>query len=392
MNKGFSLWLDVLRVLATFVVVVSHFAYQRFSGGGLQWFRDLNFGSDAVVVFFVVSGLVIAFAAERDGTANKYAFNRLTRLWSVVIPAIVLTMVLDGAGSRLDPTAYPAGYYAPQSWLDMILRGGSFSNEFSSLGRLRLGTNGPLWSLSYEAAYYALFGVAMFMTGLRRIALLVALVVLVGLPILLLMPAWLMGVGAWHAIKTGQAAALSRTAAWALALAGPLGYAGLLALGAPDALLHASSQLLGGLNMNATFGFSDEFVWNAVLGMFTVLHILGMARLMQGVQTDSAAIRWFAGASFSLYVTHYPALHFFDALLPQMTGRALVLLVAAIISGLVFASLFERRIIGFRQTLRKAMTAFNPPKAKALDNATSTTASLATLGTTSSAHSGSGSS
>ncbi len=52
MNKGLSLWLDVLRVMATFVVVFSHFAYPRFSNGAFQWFRDLNLGSDAVVILF----------------------------------------------------------------------------------------------------------------------------------------------------------------------------------------------------------------------------------------------------------------------------------------------------------------------------------------------------
>ncbi len=43
-------------------------------------------------------------------------------------------------------------------------------------------------------------------------------------------------------------------------------------------------------------------------------------------------------------------------------------------------------------TRPSASTAFNPPKAKALDSTTSTSASRASLGTTSSAHSGSGSS
>ena len=44
------------------------------------------------------------------------------------------------------------------------------------------------------------------------------------------------------------------------------------------------------------------------------------------------------------------------------------------------------------QTRRSAITAFSPPKAKALDSTASTRASRATFGTTSSAHSGSGSS
>jgi hypothetical protein len=45
-----------------------------------------------------------------------------------------------------------------------------------------------------------------------------------------------------------------------------------------------------------------------------------------------------------------------------------------------------------QDALRKTSTAFSPPKAKALDRTASTCASRATFGTTSSAHSGSGSS
>jgi hypothetical protein len=36
-------------------------------------------------------------------------------------------------------------------------------------------------------------------------------------------------------------------------------------LGTPDQLLALSGQMLG-VNMNATFGFSDEFMWNAIIG------------------------------------------------------------------------------------------------------------------------------
>lgn len=392
MNKGLSLWLDVLRVMATFVVVFSHFAYPRFSNGAFQWFRDLNLGSDAVVIFFEVSGLVIAFAADRDAAAGEYAFNRLTRLWSVLIPALVLTFLLDSFGARLDPNAYPEGFYAPVTLAEMLGRGAIFTNEFSSLGLLRLGTNGPLWSLRSEAAYYAIFGVAVFSQGAKRVVLLLGLAYLIGVPILLLMPAWLMGVAAWYGLKSGRFEALSHPRALICAVGAPLAYTLLLWADAPQILSQDSSAMLGGINLNASFGFSDEFVWNGFLGLLTVTHIIGMSRLTAHARADAKAIRWLAGGSFSLYVTHYPLLHFFDAALPDSAGRAALMLAGTLIAGLLFAAIFERPIKGVRQILRRAITAFNPPNAKAFDSTTSTAASRATLGTTSSAHSGSGSS
>lgn len=135
MTRGFFLWLDVLRAAATILVVFSHFAYPRFTHGTFQWMRDYNLGSDAVILFFVVSGLVIAFAAGRDGNGGTYSFNRLTRLWSVLLPALLLTLVFDTAGARIDPSAYPSGFYQPQGAIDTLLRGLTFSNEFSGLDR-----------------------------------------------------------------------------------------------------------------------------------------------------------------------------------------------------------------------------------------------------------------
>lgn len=62
MTRGLSIWLDVLRVAATLIVVLSHLAYPRFTGTNYAYLRDWNVGSDAVIVFFVISGCVIAYA------------------------------------------------------------------------------------------------------------------------------------------------------------------------------------------------------------------------------------------------------------------------------------------------------------------------------------------
>src|SRR5690606_31622744 len=107
MTRFFSLYLDALRFLAAMVVFVSHFAYPRFTDGDYMIIRDLNLGSDAVVFFFVLSGLVISYTVEvKDKTLKQYAFSRATRLYSVVIPVLLLTVLMDGIGSRIAPAVY----------------------------------------------------------------------------------------------------------------------------------------------------------------------------------------------------------------------------------------------------------------------------------------------
>lgn len=353
MTRGLSLWLDALRVSATLIVVFSHVAYARFTRGDYQFVRDLNVGSDAVIVFFVISGLVIAFAAERDKTLGAYTFNRVTRLLSVLLPAILLTFVLDRMGRPMDISAYPNSFYQHLPLWEMLARGLSMSNEWGLFERVRLGTNGPLWSLSYEAAYYVLFGIAVFCSGARRVVLLAALALVFGPRILLLMPAWLMGVAVWHYVKSGKAAQMSAGAARLLAWGGPLAYAACQALNVPDMLAHMTAEAFAPTHYRFILVFSDEFLWNGLIGIMTALHVIGMARLVQGYQGTHPHLRWWAGASFSIYVVHYPVLHLIDAAFPAETvSRDALLFFGSIAAGLVFAQIFERPIGAIRMAVR----------------------------------------
>ncbi|MEM9145891.1 MAG: acyltransferase [Pseudomonadota bacterium] len=364
MSRGLSLWLDGLRVFATLAVVLSHLAYPRFTRGDYNILREWNIGSDAVILFFVISGIVIAYAAERDGTLGQFAFKRLTRLWSVLLPALLLTLAFDRLGYPLDPTAYPAPFFQPLGLWEMLVHGLSFTNEWWVPGRLRLGSNGPLWSLSYEAAYYALFGASVFLSGWLRVAVVLSLCLLAGPLVLLLMPAWLIGVFLWQRLRAGPDRLPSPPLAVILALAAPLAYVAAVSIDVPDLLAAITGLAFVPVHHSAVLSFSDEAPWNAIIGALAAIHILGMASLLARVRADGRWIRWLAGASFSVYVTHYPALHLLDAALPEdLFGRDMALLVGALTVGLVFAEFFERRLGAFRRALRAAMGT-PPPEAR----------------------------
>src|SRR5580704_14604047 len=86
MPVGLSLYLDFVRVLAALAVVLNHAADQQTGG---QWMKIPAIGPDAVVVFFVLSGLVIAYTTpSRHASALDYFATRLARLWSVLLPAL----------------------------------------------------------------------------------------------------------------------------------------------------------------------------------------------------------------------------------------------------------------------------------------------------------------
>ena len=350
MNPGLSIWLDFLRVWATIVVVLSHVAYPRFTRGDYIIIRELNLGSDGVIVFFVISGMVIAYAAGRDAKLSTYAFNRLTRLLSVLLPALLLTFAIDQIGRSIGPDAYNNNFYNPITLTQLMERGISMSNEWGVFGQIRLGSNGPLWSLSYEAGYYILFAAAIFLSGMRRVAALMCAILLIGPRVLLLMPAWLMGVWLWNWVASGGPSRLSGLSAMILALGGPILYAYSLWIGLPTLLTITTIRFLALFNHHILLGFSDEFIWNALVGLMAAIHILGMARLLQNYQGNHPQIRWWAGASFSIYVTHYPILHLIDAFFPAETlARDALFVVGSILVGLAFAQIFERRIGSIRR-------------------------------------------
>lgn len=347
MTPGFSTWLNILRAGAAIIVVLSHWAYPRFSNGDWVWIRDLNLGSDAVVIFFVLSGYVIGFAAfERDGTAGRFVFNRATRVVSVALPALVLGWAMDRVGAALDPGAYHGWWYAPLPLWEQVLRGISFSNEWLGQG-VRLGTNGPFWSLSYEVAYYALFVCAVWLRGARRVAALALGAVIAGPNVILLAPAWLFGVWVYHA---GPA---RRGLVWAV-LPVPAYGAG-LAADMPDILKEVTYQMLGAQGYSA-LRFSDEFIWNALIGVLTAAHLRGMAAVLatRPLARLAPIAAWIAGGSFSLYLVHYPLMQ----MLRVWIDGPWALLTVTGLGCYAFAAIFERPLPFYRSISRHGMANF----------------------------------
>jgi len=347
MTRSFSIYLDALRLCAAFLVLMSHLAYPRFTEGRWIWIREINLGSDAVIIFFVLSGLVISHSAQNKLiTARRYAFDRLTRLYSVAFPALIVGFALDNIGSFISPESYKGWHFNPLPFWEHLVRGLTFSNEWTGL-YARLGTNGPYWSLSYEAAYYALFGIAIFTAGFRRVLLLSIGVLVAGLHVILLMPCWLFGVALQKLISQGRIP-VGKTAL-IFAITPIVLYILALMTGLPNLLSQQYSSAIQILR------FSDEFVWNTLLAMLVTVHLLGIAGLSNSDTVPfQRSVRWLAASSFSLYLMHYPALQFFSAV--GFSGSTLVedaaLLGVTCILCLLFAAFFERPLERIRNFLR----------------------------------------
>jgi len=345
MSPAFSIYLDALRLSAALVVFAHHASYARFDGG---WISRLGgFGHEAVVVFFVLSGLVIAYVVDmKERTPGQYAASRLSRLWSVALPAIVVTLALDSAGRLLAPEVYADVQSRPLGALTSLV----FANEWWFLN-LYVGSNVPYWSLSYEAAYYVLFGVFAFV-GARAIWLVVAAAA-IGPKILLLFPAWLVGVAVY---RSAQVTRSTRRNVLLAALGAALALAVALTKVGNLYITWRWQDWLGTRAFDA-MGNAASFASDNVIAIGLGLHFVGVAGICRGINTPAYlrhSVSKAALATFPIYLLHYPALYFFSAVsvyaFHARIGPAIG--IASLGVGLLLTPISER----FRWWLRKIMS------------------------------------
>ena len=179
MKSETSLYLDILRFGAAMSVFLSHLGGQNINAGVLWQFGA--FGSAGVIVFFVLSGYVVSFVTYiKETDRRSYVLARVGRLYSVAVPALLLTILIDALGRFLFPSIGSFGegdLLSGAGW--RLAVSALFLNEVWSV-HILTGNNGPYWSLSYEVAYYALFGVAIFVRGYGRWLVLGVIALLAG--------------------------------------------------------------------------------------------------------------------------------------------------------------------------------------------------------------------
>lgn len=196
MQREESVYLDLVRFGAASLVVVTHLIqFGMLPQAWLPFVPDL--GREAVIVFFVLSGYVIAFAADtKYHNAGTYLVSRASRLYSVALPVLILALCLDSIGIYLLDGSYTHHYQYEKFYLYLPLHL-LFLGEVWTLAE-RPFTADPYWSLSYEAWYYLWFATLFYFSGWRRVLLFLIVALVVGYQHWILFPIWLSGVALYR--------------------------------------------------------------------------------------------------------------------------------------------------------------------------------------------------
>ena len=360
MNRGLSLYFDLLRALAAFEVFIFHMNRFRSIGLPFAWWN--SYGHEAVVLFFVLSGFVITFAAgERDRTLERYIVSRLSRILSVAVPAVLLTYVADRIGHAVNPALY-----APFPLTQPIVRlvaGLTLLNE--SWVSIQIFSNTPIWSIGYEFWYYFLFASTFFLRGRLRIVSFVAVAVIAGPRALLMFPIWL--IGSW-AYRERWSARLPRPAIVALAV-GPL--IGVWAYVAQGWHARGDAILIGVVGSRAWHDglhWSQDILSDGALGLLIGAHFIGMRGLGPAIERVlgpvSRSVRFVAAYSFTLYALHQPMILLFTATLGSAALPVTPFSVGGLVLGVVLlvGTLTERQRDRLRPIFSRLLTSLVPAR------------------------------
>jgi len=318
--------LDVLRGPAALLVFLEHWRnlffkdFPEVANPGILmkvFYLFTGAGHQAVMLFFVLSGCVIAHVIYGLHERSKWSWRgylsaRLSRLWIVLIPALLLTTVwdrigiwlavgkqsiYDGAGFGNILNQPVAALSSPEVFFGNVL----------FLQRILVptfGSNGPVWSISYEFVYYLVYplllaGLLFFrgrvFSGLVSAALAAGLLIFAGRSISAGFVIWLFGVGAYFLFKKAP-----WPARWAIP-----GFLGgvLLLLGC-----------IVGSRMGIDLGVVD---WEVLIGLACALAIYAglSAEPTERLTRIMRPFHGLSAVSYSVYLLHTPLLVFIASLL-----------------------------------------------------------------------------
>jgi peptidoglycan/LPS O-acetylase OafA/YrhL len=377
--------LNCCRWVAALLVVLQHLRHLLFVDYGAVVHKSFalkafyfitGLGTPAVIVFFVMSGMLVGgTAAKRFANARydatDYAVHRISRIYTVLLPALVVGGILDMLGLLYfnDSQLYtnhrqylttPIGAVVAET-LNLRTFLGNAAMTQSWLSPV-YGSNVVLWSLAYEWWYYCLFWAVLGAASpSRRVAGRIAfgafaavLVLVLPKEILAWFSIWLIGVAlAWQ----GRFAVTIHPVA------------GLLLFGAILVGVQYSYTFKAG---NVPDSFAIHYLKDFAVAIGFCLLLVSLSRL-RNFRFGSARLHAaLADFSYTTYLVHFP----FGVLLvamaydslgirfvqqPTMAGGAyfVALLVAMVLYSYGFATLTEHRTGRVRHALRRVLDALN---------------------------------
>lgn len=222
LSQSASIHLDAFRGLAAIAVLIGHarnlfltdWVHVQHKGLMLESIYSITvFGHQAVMIFFVLSGLLVGSSVvrsirEQRWSTARYLVHRVLRLEIVLLPALLLCVFWDLTGIHFFGLGGIYGGHTQASVMGYNIRHAiSLKIFWGNVAFLQswhisvLGSDNPLWSLANEFWYYQLFPCLALLFAPRKRTmsriiygtLLVVIAWFIGWGLLSYFPIWLLG-------------------------------------------------------------------------------------------------------------------------------------------------------------------------------------------------------
>lgn len=309
MNRETSTYLDLCRFTAACIVLSVHSFGEAITGGFL-WQLGA-YGQTAVMIFFVLSGYVISYVSDqKEHSLTAFMTARFARLYSVVVPALILTAICNYLGNQYGQAAYFGPWQVhddsvQRSFVTLFMLQDIWSQQYNPTN------NGAFWSISFEFFYYLLFALFVYLRqGYVRWVVLAITAVIAGPIIVAMFPIWLLGCLAYHLHKRGRL--FTPIVAWPVFVASII-----IIITSPD--YRALTAGLFSLNRESLIG-------DYIDGIAFFFHLLAVpvvvAQLSRPLLTFRRAITFCAGFTFAMYLFHLPLIRLFSSISPFISEPA----------------------------------------------------------------------
>lgn len=359
-----SVLLSLLRGLAGLQVAAAHLRAEFMPGlrtldNPTLWYQVLafftGFAHHAVVVFFVISGWLVGGSylnkRHHPGALQLYAIDRATRLWTVLVPAFLLSLSFGILSGELDPRSVDfssSNAYSVTSFAGNLL-------GLQTVTLPKFGDNYPLWSLANETWYYLMFPllVAAF-TSERRLASAACLALcalLLPLEMVAYFSIWLMG------------AAFSRVRL-------ECGAATRIALGCAVIGLSVLIRFKGVNDDMTMASFPQDLMLSLVVLLFLSSTVVKPVRPLRALALVRSAGTLLSNFSFTLYVVHIPLMGIIGWLGVHLLGTRQIppdhwtglliytaVLAAVVVVSYAFYQLFEANTHTIRRWVKERLLA-----------------------------------
>lgn len=293
-----SIYFELLRVLATALVVVGHSSifYKPFYD--ILSYNNVQIGRDGVVIFFVLSGYVISWCGiERDSNWIDFSIKRMARIYSVSVPAVIFSFSIAYLFLELyNESSYPLKQIPLYATIYLTFTGYHFGLSETP------PYDFPYWSLYYEVWFYVIFAILLF--GRLIVKLFgIVLLALMGPDFWIMGGIWLVGVLLFifrERLRVNNITAIS------FVILSIVSYIVVKYYGY-DNKIDMYIKYIANISESSTWDAKPFWASDYFITVLVALNIIGAKNISYDwPKYISRLLRWIAGMSFTFYLFHVP--------------------------------------------------------------------------------------